>query len=88
MLLKFPSVTPICFLKWGVASYRGCCSVVFSGCFLLLRSFLFGHIYLKDNRGHRFRAGASLQKLPNSEILSYLEIGRHLGVLILQKEVS
>ena len=34
------------------------------------------------------RNRASFQKLPNSEILSYLEIGRHLGVLILQKEVS
>ena len=27
-----------------------------------------------------WESGASLQKLPNSEILSYLEIGRHLGV--------
>jgi hypothetical protein len=43
----------------------------------------------KDGRLRgQVRSGASLQKLHNSEILSYLEIGRHLGVLILQKEVS
>jgi hypothetical protein len=49
-------------------------------------------MYFKSKHAHThcqgYTPGASLQKLPNSETLSYLEMGWHLGVFKLQKEVS